>query len=324
LGGESKGQVSQPCCQNPYIILFTYDARNPFANFQIFSYEQGTFSIQFARIIDGVTLSLGFRRTIINCFWHGSSLSWIEIACLKSFVTHGFRVRLYSYQTLVGIPSGVELVDANSVVPEIEMFFYDGPNTTKSKGTPATFSDYFRYKVQEHGLGLWVDCDVYCLQPFEFASEDNIYVWENDYRISGAILKLNPNGAILSELLSLFEPPYNIPRWVAKDARKALIEKHGSTNIHPRFLPWGCVGPIALHALLTEKGTLEQALPRSSFFPVLVWDLDDLFDPEFDLDTKIDKNTFGIQLWNNEIRHRREAVPPKGSFLRKVWEEGQL
>lgn len=88
-------------------------------------------------------------------FWHGPPIGAIRSACLRSFLAQGHRFKLYTYRSFEGIPEGIEIADANAVIPESEVIWFGddlGP-----------FSDLFRYTLlREHG-GWWCDVDTVCL-----------------------------------------------------------------------------------------------------------------------------------------------------------------
>lgn len=93
--------------------------------------------------------------TIFHGFWHGPPLGAIRTACLKSFLAKGHRFKLYTYQTHKEAPSGIELEDANIVLPESEIIWHNtdiGP-----------FSDLFRYALLKEEGGWWCDVDTVCL-----------------------------------------------------------------------------------------------------------------------------------------------------------------
>jgi hypothetical protein len=221
------------------------------------------------------------------------------------------------------IPDGVEVMDARTILPEEGVFYYDGLNTRESVGTPSTFSNQFRCKLQEIEAGIWVDCDVYCVGFFDFEDQPYVFAWQNKNIINSAVLKVPSDSALLKGMLALFEPPYTIPDWVGDKDRCELLERFPDGEVHPKLLPWGSVGPRALTALAHKHGAAGFAMGRKSFYPVMLKDLELLFDPDFDVNEKCTEMTKAIHLWNNEIRHRNDNIPPKGSFLYKVWCEGQ-
>ena len=60
----------------------------------------------------------------VRSFWFGEALSPIEHLCLKSFLAHGHRVHLYTYEKVGNIPRGCRILDAATVVDRDELFFY--------------------------------------------------------------------------------------------------------------------------------------------------------------------------------------------------------
>lgn len=46
-------------------------------------------------------------------FWWGSALSPYEMFCLKSFVDHGHKVHLYTFDPQLDVPDGVLICDAS-------------------------------------------------------------------------------------------------------------------------------------------------------------------------------------------------------------------
>ena len=54
-------------------------------------------------------------------FWHGSELPRHVKLCMMSFVARGHRYKLYAYHKH-DVPSGVDLVDAATILPEFGGF----------------------------------------------------------------------------------------------------------------------------------------------------------------------------------------------------------
>lgn len=267
------------------------------------------------------------RDGIVNSFWHGGSLTWIERACIRSFLNKGTRFRLFVYDDLEGIPDGVDVEDAAKILPKSEIITYQGDDLPEAKGTPALFSNLFRYELQRLGKGMWVDCDVYCLKPFRFGNTPFVFGYQHNRTIDGAVntgvLKLSKDSRILGDLIDLYHPPYSIPAWVPKHHRARLIEQWGSDDVHPSYLPWGTFGPKALTALIWRHRLEEHILGRDRFYPISVGDIEAMFDPNIDCSKFFSPQTFAVHLWNNEIRHRVNIPPPEGSFAHRLWLEGQ-
>jgi len=137
---------------------------------------------------------------IVNGLWIGSYLDNLELLTLSSFVRHGHTFHLWIYEKLqTPIPKGVILKDANAIIPEAEIFYYQhGEKSGLGKGSVAGFSDIFRYKLLYEKGGWWVDMDVTCLKPFDFSAP---YVFRaHDFLpVVGNIMKCPPNSPLLAK-----------------------------------------------------------------------------------------------------------------------------
>jgi hypothetical protein len=130
---------------------------------------------------------------IVNALWIGQ-LSPLERLCLNSFVAQGHSVHLYTYDTIENVPPGVTLRDASKILPPSKIF---RNRLGKGKGSLAAFSDLFRYKLLLDEGGWWVDADVFCLKPFDFAAP---YVFGAEEKpVASGIIKM-PRGCSLAEM----------------------------------------------------------------------------------------------------------------------------
>lgn len=80
----------------------------------------------------------------ICTFWYSGQLRLVDRLCLSSMVKTGQRVKLFSYDKLENLPVGVELHEAESILPRSAIYRLD-PNF--SDGNPGCtivqFSDFF-------------------------------------------------------------------------------------------------------------------------------------------------------------------------------------
>lgn len=105
------------------------------------------------------------RREPVQSLWVGARLSALERLAIASFLDHGHPFHLFVYGEVEGAPPGTELRDAAEVLPASEVFTYrDQPSTS-------AFSNLFRYKLLAERGGWWVDSDLVCLAPFDFAGD---------------------------------------------------------------------------------------------------------------------------------------------------------
>ncbi len=96
-------------------------------------------------------------------FWKGSILPPHGILSLKSFLYYGHQCDLYCYEEISNIPEGVKIKDASIVVPWDDSFLIRSGFGT---GSPAPFSDWFRFNLLLLRGGVWSDLDVICLKPW--------------------------------------------------------------------------------------------------------------------------------------------------------------
>jgi hypothetical protein len=113
---------------------------------------------------------------------------------MSSFVAQGHSVHLYTYDPIDNVPHGVTLRDAAQILPPSQVF---RNRLGKGKGSLAAFSDLFRYKLLLDQGGWWVDTDVFCLKPFDFAAP---YVFGAEEKpVASGVIKM-PRGCELAEI----------------------------------------------------------------------------------------------------------------------------
>lgn len=223
-------------------------------------------------------------------------------------------MRLWCYEAPDGVPEGVELADAEDILPRNELIFHH-------KGSVALFANRFRYELQRRGLGLWVDCDVYLVKPLEHLPEQVVgRVDENE--INTAVLKLPPDSPILGPLLRLFKerhvPPWLPPR--AKAAAWVRLLITGRTGLSQ--MPWGSAGPRAVTWLGRRHGLDRHTLPPAVFYPKHWRDAAWILDPELSLDAICSPETLAVHLWNEIIKDFKDKPARPGSFLARLHREG--
>ena len=88
-------------------------------------------------------------------FWHGAPLHELHRMCLASQAKLGYRVTLYSYEPLQGLPRGIENEDAAPILP---LSFLDRlPTLARGRGTNRPLlhlSDLFRIRLQRLGTAF--------------------------------------------------------------------------------------------------------------------------------------------------------------------------
>lgn len=181
----------------------------------------------------------------IQMLWVRGELSRMELLSVRSFIAQGHPVHLYSYDPPRALPPGVTLLSAASIVPE--KFAPLKPAAPFAKGSMASFSDYFRYKLLFTQGGWWVDLDVVALNPFQ--GFPDIVVASTDEAIYGR----TANNFIM-----------RFPKGHA--VQKACLESIGDTPVSE--LEFGKTGPLLLNSIIGPAGVAEHTQPREVFAPV--------------------------------------------------------
>ena len=138
---------------------------------------------------------------IIQSFWHGHSLSQIEILCIRSFLLNFHEFHLYTYNNdLKNVPPGCVIKDANEIIPE-SLIFLD------SRKSICSFSDYFRVKMLFEKGGWWVDMDIICLKTFDIKEK---YSFSTEYygnlvHPNIGCIKCPKNSKFLSDYIGVIE-----------------------------------------------------------------------------------------------------------------------
>jgi hypothetical protein len=246
----------------------------------------------------------------LNSLWIGEQLGYIEKLTVTSALSvgHSFTIYCYTPEKLRGVPSGVEIRDANEVaLYQTLAHYFDG-------GSAALGTDFFRYAMQAKGLGTWVDLDLYFIRPIDFEDE-YVFGWEHRTSINGAVLRLPANSGMVRELCDIphvnWRPPFYGPRKTAIFYWRRLTEG----DIRPENYRWGTFGPMFLTYLARKYGVAKRAKKRSVFYPVTHhhWKL--LCGPPEFVKAELTKETRTVHLWRSVLTRVMGPSPPSGSYL---------
>lgn len=240
----------------------------------------------------------------VSMFWHGPALSRLERLCMRSFVANGHTVRLHAYQELAGVPEGVTMVDATTVLPRAAL-------DSHARSRPlALFADRFRYQLlQGHG-GLWVDTDVVCLKPFAYTHQE-IFGWQDERAINNAVLGL-PAGHPLAEwMLRICEQPHRLhPYDNFKTRRRKLMARWLGMSSKEQ---WGATGPQGFTQAAQHLGHAHKALPFWHFYAVHYLNWRAVFDSTLAENPALLSASYGLHLWN-EMARRTPGFDKNGRF----------
>ncbi|MEM6888921.1 MAG: hypothetical protein AAF636_12365 [Pseudomonadota bacterium] len=256
----------------------------------------------------------------IAALWMEGPLSFLEKLCLKSFVDAGHPVVLYQYGEVTHVPDGIEIADANDILPRTGFLKH------QRTGSPALHSDLFRYKLLEKSDGIiWADTDAYCVQPFE-TKNGHFYGWGSDVEIFGGVLALPKDSPTLHALLDFTSDEFAIPAWYNEKTTQRMIKaKEDGNPIHASEQPWGVWGPQALTHFLQETGEAKYALPTSVLYPFPFNRRNRMLVPNFKVSKFMKEDTLSIHFYGRRMRERivltENGIPHPESYLGLLMEK---
>lgn len=259
----------------------------------------------------------------IGALWIEGRLSFLEQLCLKSYVDAGHHTVLYHYGEVTGVPKGVEMRDANDVLPQT------GFLTHERTGSPALHSDLFRYKMlAQSDRVIWADTDAYCVKPFE-TKTGHFFGWESKHHVNGGVLGLPKDSEALGRLLEFTSDEFSIPPWYPEDVQadyRAAAER--GAPVHAGEMRWGVWGPHAVSHFLAETGEIKHALPQVGLYPFTFKERRLMLRPEYDAANKVTDETYSIHFYGRRMRKRiveaEGGAPDPASLMGKLLVKHQI
>ncbi len=263
--------------------------------------------------------------------WMSGALDWLSVACLKSAVRHGHEVHLYSYGDIPNVPNGVIHKDARIIVPEDEIFFFDGVGQPEMIGSAAPFADAFRYRSQQQARGVLMDSDMYFVRAVDL-SAPVILAWEKPINtdlakgsqrgfVGNAFMKLPPKARLTTDLVQLTSKPYKMPPWIPKHVEKRVLEKLDGKPFFPGAVTYATVGPVALTYFAKKRNVFPEVLSNDYFYPVFFQDVARFGELHADFLGSLSPETGAIHIWNSAFARAFKDGIPEGSFAARLKEE---
>ncbi|EKS41892.1 hypothetical protein HMPREF9695_00984 [Afipia broomeae ATCC 49717] len=235
-------------------------------------------------------------RQDVHTFWTGPDLSYYEDLSLRSAVSAGARVLLYTYNKTLNVPEGVELADAREVLsgPLYQFHHKDGDLSL------ALHSDLFRYLAIQKFGGWYMDLDIVVLKAA--LPDDKIYLaYQEDGIVNAAVMKFPAGSPIMT---------------AAIDEAMRLLPVAGTAAPGADH---GIVGPKLITRLSTEYAIDHLIRPKVSAYEIHPNEVLMFFDPaqcEAAL-ARLASSDF-VHLWNDlwrALRIPKNLGPPEDSFL---------
>lgn len=245
-------------------------------------------------------------------FWHGPQLGLLRIACLNSFLNKGHKFQLYTYKHFEGIPTGVEVMDANKILPEKSILWYENYENKSCDLGP--FSDLFRLKMLCEQGGWWCDVDTMCLSSnIPDAGES----WSQEF--SGLEAECISNDTTRYFLDTNIVANGQVRLQKASPLAKELYQRANEINQAP-LQQRESMGPKLWTQVIADLG-LEKSQNGSPslFYPIKWLETFKLWLPEFcDEVTARTKDSYFIPIYQSCALHADIdllRLPPKGSYL---------
>jgi hypothetical protein len=244
----------------------------------------------------------------INALWIGTELGPLHSACLRSFVRHGHRTVLHVYDEPTDVPHGVELADGSRLMKRKEIVAH------KKTGSLALASDIFRYRILAEGLGVYVDCDVFCLKPFPNA--DFLMGWQDEELICSAVLAAPAKSEFVKSLVEASSNPTYIPPWLKAKKRRILrLRKILGVPRRVVDMPWGTIGPMLVTHTVKSFGLEHDTQPIDVFYPLAYGQRPLLRRTGLKLSELVTSNSLAIHLWNSGLF---DQTAPRGTPLEEI------
>ena len=211
-------------------------------------------------------------RPDVVTFWHGP-LDRLRQTCLRSQVSAGHKVTVYSFAPVAGLPDGVRHADAEAILPYAfsERLRPAQPDGSWRDWTTLQFSDFFRMRLMARGAGLWLDADVLLLKPVEIDPQKPYFAWERQRQLGNSVLYLPPNDPIVAAFEQLMRQNDLTPDWLSLRHRLSFALRRLCGGSHRLCdIRVAIFGPASLTALARRFGELGCALPKKSFYAVHV------------------------------------------------------
>ena len=209
---------------------------------------------------------------IIQGLWIGPELSVMEQLSVSSFLLNGHEYHLYVYDEMGNVPEGARLLDASEILPRSSVFQY------KRQASYAGFANFFRYKLLLERGGWWVDTDVVCLRPFDFAAE-HVFSTETcrgEEVVTSGVIKAPAGSPVMAYAWEVCQ-------------RK-----------NPSELVWGETGPRLMTEAVGRFSPAGRREPFRAFCPLEYSEWHKVLEPDFE--DGFGRDTYAVHLWNEMWR----------------------
>lgn len=230
------------------------------------------------------------NNTIVRSFWMGGALSNLEQLSIYSYLANGHRFEIFTYDSSLQLPKDVVKRDAREIIPANKLFL-------DSRGSYASFADWFRFKMLFKLGGWWTDLDSVCLKFMDVANEYSFSSEgiEESYLVNIGNIKAPKRAAFLDECLHEID----------------LLLAKGDNS-------WGKYGLNLIRKVLSSYDYEEYLHTPKYFCPIHYKDVSNLVSENA---PKIPQEAYAIHLWNGMWNFRnldKNAVYAENSLFESL------
>jgi len=237
------------------------------------------------------------KNKVVNSLWIGDKLSPINIVSINSFLSLDYQYNLYTYDDIENVPSKVNLLDGNDILPDSAIWYY---GKGFNKGSPSSFSNEFRYKLLYEMGGLYCDTDFVLLKDFDYDNQDFVFAQEynslkHEYKVVSSFMMYSKYSK----------------QNVFKDCIDYInsVDKENLVNSE--------IGPLLIDKI-SHKFELWEYMSEVEKFTSVARGWEE--SKNLITENKIPKDAYGIHLW--QARWKPEGISPYDSFDTEcVWEQ---
>lgn len=229
-------------------------------------------------------------NTTIRSFWMGSTLSNMEQLSIYSYLANGHEFELFTYDQSLDVPKGAVKRDAREILPANTVFM-------DSRGSYASFADWFRFKMLFELGGWWTDLDSVCLKymdiqhDYSFSSEGT----EQRYTVNIGNIKVAKGALFLEECL---------------DEIKTLLATGDNS--------WGRYGLELIRKILPSYDYKGYLHTPKYFCPIHYKSVSSLVSENA---PEIPQDSYAVHLWNGMWKFRnldKNAIYPEKSLFESL------
>jgi len=250
----------------------------------------------------------------ICTFWYGKSLRLVDRLCLSSMVMTGQKVKLFTHGEVDNVPQGVEVHDAEPILPLSIMKKLDPEFPSFNPAiTIVQFSDLFRVLLMKRRQGIWLDTDVYLAKPLNINENEPWLARENHSRLGVSALYLPADNPIIGEFERYLSSGEVVPPWLGFKRRIGMPIKLTLTKQPVRTNRLGITvfGNDGISRLAKKYKFFYNSHPKQTFYYWTARHAARIFEPAFGLEPLNDPRFIGFHI------HRKALTtqPPRaGSF----------